>query len=77
MYIKMGVLISKLCDFNTDLDRNKLLDKIDAYLNQQRKEKEKQEKRRQTISDKRILKNIFNIVSSKCNRNKSYIIYFI
>ena len=59
MYIKMGVLISKLCDFNTDLDRNELLDKIDAYLNQQREEKEKQEKRRQTIADKRILKNIF------------------
>ena len=59
MYIKMGVLISKLCDFNTDLDRNELLDKIDAYLNQQREEKEKQNKRRQTIADKRILKNIF------------------
>lgn len=52
----MGVLISKLCDFNTDLDRNELLDKIDAYLNQQREEKEKQNKRRQTIADKRILK---------------------
>ena len=59
MYIKMGVLISKLCDFNTDLDRDELLDKIDAYLNQQREEKEKQNKRRQTIADKRILKNIF------------------
>ena len=55
----MGVFISKLCDFNTDLDRDELLDKIDAYLNQQREEKEKQKKRRQTIADKRILKNIF------------------
>ena len=29
----MGVFISKLCDFNTDLDCDELLDKIDAYLN--------------------------------------------
>mgnify|MGYP001269826838 CR=1 FL=1 len=55
----MGVLISKLCDFNTDLDRNELLDKIDAYLNQQREEKEKKEKERETKLNKKILKNIF------------------
>ena len=55
----MGVLISKLCDFNTDLDRNELLDKIDAYLDLQRQMKEKKEKERETKLNKKILKNIF------------------